>query len=511
MTIPSAGRPGEHHADPASVLPPGAYGTAWESEAMQPAGVRAPGRAPRDSGTNRATSTAPRLGVVRRELRRTRTIALCVVIGVFALMDLIYSPWVRAWMEEDPDTTAIWKVVLVLVLTLAGALHGLVVLPRARWPRVTLAIASASALVLPFSPVAALVVLSSHLTHRRLDRPVLACAVVAVATAVCTWRDLLGTTTWTSWMRVLLSNAPSDHAPAPVPWAGVVVLVGLTFGASIGIGQLRRARLEARAARDAADRARSVAEEARTAEMDARRERDDAVTTASRRAEREQVAREIHDGIGHRLSLLSLEAGALQLEARGDGRLEESAARLRSQAAEATQELRTLVGMLREPTPEPVVTLDHLQTVLDESADAGQLLSATVRIDDGAAAPATLTRAVHRITTEIMTNARKHAPRETLRLRVTGGPGTGIDVEAANRVPAPPEPDESGGPAGEPGLGPVGATGRGPGAAPGGAGLVGIVERAELLGGTARYGVDGDRFRVDVHLPWQDGDGSTSS
>ncbi|MGC5627304.1 sensor histidine kinase [Georgenia sp. Z1344] len=444
----------------------------------------AAGRSAASAGPAGRAGASRRDVVGRRVLRPARGLVLGVVLAVVALMDLIYTPWVRDWMEEDPDTVAGWKVGVLMALMFGAMLHGLVLRARARRPTATLVVVTAIALVLPFSPLAALVVLSSHLSHRRLDRPVLACSVVALATVVCTWRDLLGQTTWTSWVRVMLASSPSDHAPAPAPWPGVALFVALAVGSAIGIGLLRRSRADARRARAAAEAARSAAQQARTAETDARRERDDAVTTASRTAEREQVAREIHDGIGHRLSLLSLEAGALQLEVQDDPRLAESAARVRSQAAAATEDLRSLVGMLREPTPEPVVTLDHLQTVLDESADAGQLLSATVRIDDGASAPATLARAVHRITTEIMTNARKHAPGEILRLRVTGGPGHGVEIEGANRVPAP---------AASPGEWHADGSS---------SGLVGIVERAELLGGSVRYGVDGDRFRVTVHLPW---------
>lgn len=436
------------------------------------------------------TGARPRSSLGRRLLARARTTILVVVLGVFALMDLIYSPVARGWMAEDTDTVAGWKVGVMFVLLLAGMCHGLLVLPRARRPRAALVTTTASALLLPFSPVAALVVLSSHLAHRRLERPVLACAAVGVATVVCTWRDLLGGTRWESWVRVLLADTTSDHAPAPVPWPAVAVFVALVIASAIGLGLLRRYRADTRGAE-------AIAETAL-------RSRDDAVETVSRQAEREQVGREIHDGIGHRLSLLSLEAGALQLEAADDPRLAESAARLRTQASVATDELRTLVGMLREPTPDPVVTLDELQDVLDESADAGQLLSATVNVDAGASAPAPLARAVHRITTEIMTNARRHAPQETLRLRVTGGPGRGIDIAAANRLPRADGASRNDGAWTRP------LPGGGPGTTTGGSGLVGIVERAEIFGGHARHGVHGDRFRVDVHLPWPGGVGTGS-
>ncbi len=209
----------------------------------------------------------------------------------------------------------------------------------------------------------------------------------------------------------------------------------------------------------------------------------------ARHAERTRIAREMHDVLAHRISLLSLHAGALEF--RPEAPPEEvarAAAVIRASAHQALEDLRAVIGILRDgadgeaPQP-PQPTLAALPGLLEESRGAGMRLHADVRVADLAAVPDSVGRHALRIVQEALTNARKHAPSAAVELRLEGAPGEGLAIEVRN--PAP-----------------VLAAGKSeiPGA---GTGLVGLAERATLSGGHLEHGLDetGD-FRLRAWLPW---------
>jgi len=209
----------------------------------------------------------------------------------------------------------------------------------------------------------------------------------------------------------------------------------------------------------------------------------------ARHAERTRIAREMHDVLAHRISLVSLHAGALEF--RPDAPPEEvarAAAVIRASAHQALEDLRTVIGVLRDgaegdaPQP-PQPTLAALPELLEESRRAGMRLHADVRIADFAAVPDSIGRHALRIVQEALTNARKHAAAAAVDLRLDGEPGEGLTIDVRN--PAP-----------------VLAAGASeiPGA---GTGLVGLAERVTLCGGHIEHGLDetGD-FRVHAWLPW---------
>src|SRR5438034_5768492 len=208
-----------------------------------------------------------------------------------------------------------------------------------------------------------------------------------------------------------------------------------------------------------------------------------------RYAERTRIAREMHDVLAHRISLLSLHAGALEF--RPDAPPEEvarAAAVIRASAHQALEDLRAVIGVLRDgadgeaPQP-PQPTLAALPGLLEESRAAGMRLHADVRVADLAAVPDSVGRHALRIVQEALTNARKHAPSAAVELRLEGAPGEGLAIEVRNPAPVLA--------AGEPEI---------PGA---GTGLVGLAERATLSGGHLEHGLepDGD-FRLRAWLPW---------
>ncbi|BCL15920.1 sensor histidine kinase [Micromonospora sagamiensis] len=212
--------------------------------------------------------------------------------------------------------------------------------------------------------------------------------------------------------------------------------------------------------------------------------------TQARQVERTRIAREMHDVLAHRISLLSLHAGAL--EYRPDAPTEEvvrAAGVIRSSAHAALQDLREVIGVLRaEPCdvePErPQPTLGDVPALVDESRTAGVRVDLRDRVDRAGEVPPAVGRSAYRIVQEGLTNARKHAPGAAISVDLAGGPGEGLTVEIRNRWPLGERPDPQ-----IPGTG---------------TGLVGIAERVHLAGGRLTHGRDtsGD-FRLAAWLPWQ--------
>ncbi|QOC93292.1 sensor histidine kinase [Micromonospora craniellae] len=209
----------------------------------------------------------------------------------------------------------------------------------------------------------------------------------------------------------------------------------------------------------------------------------------ARQLERTRIAREMHDVLAHRISLLSLHAGALEF--RPDAAPEEvsrAAGVIRGSAHAALQDLREVIGVLRADAsltaePErPQPTLDDLPALVAESRAAGTRVDLRDRVSAPERLPAGLGRSVYRIVQEGLTNARKHAGGAAVTVGLSGGPGDGLAVEIRNRWPV-----------GE-AEAPIPGTGTG---------LVGVAERVTLAGGRLEHGRDssGD-FRLAAWLPW---------
>jgi signal transduction histidine kinase len=206
----------------------------------------------------------------------------------------------------------------------------------------------------------------------------------------------------------------------------------------------------------------------------------------ARSAERERIAREMHDVLAHRLSLLSLHAGALEF--RPGAPPEEIAATarvVREAASAALEELRDVVGVLREGTDSetrrPQPTLADLPMLIEESRAAGMRIEAKLDLPEAPGATS-VGRTAYRVVQEGLTNARKHAPGVLVRVKVTTSEDT-LRIEVRNPAPLvrPAAP-----------------------ALPGaGSGLVGLGERVGLAEGELRHEVaPGGEFILEVTLPW---------
>ncbi|MBS1845361.1 MAG: sensor histidine kinase [Actinobacteria bacterium] len=207
----------------------------------------------------------------------------------------------------------------------------------------------------------------------------------------------------------------------------------------------------------------------------------------ARSAERERIAREMHDVLAHRLSLLSLHAGALEFRPDAPpAEVAATAAVIREAAAAALEELRDVVGVLREGTDSetrrPQPGLAEVPMVIEESRAAGMRIEAELDLPDEAGATI-VGRTAYRVVQEGLTNARKHAPGVLVRVKVTSSPET-LRIEVRNPAPLVPPP--------APAL---------PGA---GSGLVGLGERVALADGELRKDITpGGDFILEVILPWE--------
>jgi signal transduction histidine kinase len=207
----------------------------------------------------------------------------------------------------------------------------------------------------------------------------------------------------------------------------------------------------------------------------------------ARHLERERLAREMHDVLAHRISLLAMHAGALEFRQDAPADQARAAGVIRQCAYEAMEDLREVIGMLRASTAAPDArrpqpTLTDLPALIDESSRANAPITLDNRIGDLSDVPTRIGRHAYRIVQEALTNARKHAPSADVRITVDGSAGAELTVEVRNS------------------LSPTIAAGRLPGA---GAGLIGLRERVDLVGGRLEHGRTGNGdFHLRAWLPW---------
>jgi signal transduction histidine kinase len=253
-----------------------------------------------------------------------------------------------------------------------------------------------------------------------------------------------------------------------------LVLITIGYGALLGWGAWAQARealirsLHERARRAEAEQGRRVAE--------------------ARMLERRRIAREMHDVLAHRLSLVATFAGAL--EYRPDSapeQLSRAAGVVRDGVHQALGELREVICLLRDDDPgdgdgsRPQPVLADVPRLVQESRDAGTEVSLSEAVHQPAEAPPSVARTAYRVIQEGLTNARRHAAGQPVRVAVRGGPGTGLQIDVRNALTAdrPAPPGWSGG-----------------------AGLVGLTERVRLAGGHLDHQAVAGEFRLHASIPW---------
>lgn len=205
-----------------------------------------------------------------------------------------------------------------------------------------------------------------------------------------------------------------------------------------------------------------------------------------RLGERARIAQEMHDILAHKVSLIALHAGGLEVNpAVGPEKVESSAGLIRETARQAMEDLRDVLGVLRTDVSvdgadlAPVPRAADLARLVQASRAAGVNVTSELTLPDDV--PALVGRTVYRIVQEALTNVHKHARGASTAVLVEGAAGTGVTVRVAN-------------------LRPVAADSLLPGS---GAGLVGIRERVTLSGGRLTVGPTAEGgWQVEAWLPY---------
>lgn len=199
---------------------------------------------------------------------------------------------------------------------------------------------------------------------------------------------------------------------------------------------------------------------------------------AARATERNRLAREIHDSIGHALSLVTVQAAAARkLIERDTDFAAEALATIEATSRRAVADLDHVLGLLREEPrdtdPAPTLHSDSLDGLVAAARSAGLTVERTVH-GDLSGLPALVAREGYRIVQEGLTNAVKYSADGTAALSVTLDADR-LEIRLTN-----------------PANGDVARSGRG---------LVGIGERAATLGGSSTAGRDADRWTLAVEIP----------
>ncbi|MFI1224523.1 MULTISPECIES: sensor histidine kinase [unclassified Streptomyces] len=213
-------------------------------------------------------------------------------------------------------------------------------------------------------------------------------------------------------------------------------------------------------------------------------ERQHLVAERARLTERAEIAADMHDSLGHALSLVALRAGALELSPDLTDRDRADLADLRGTIADAVEQVRETVAVLKDPpggdTGAGLPVNDTVEDLLARAVASG----VPVRWDRRGASPplsSLVERGIYRVVQEALTNATKHAPDCSISVRITHEPDR-TRVSVVNAVP------------------PAGGTGHASGT---GRGLIGLQERVTVLGGSLRTGPAQDGFQLTAVLPHQ--------
>ncbi len=390
-------------------------------------------------------------------IARTPWIGSVLYLVAIAAVTVVTASGLRGWD-------------LALFLVLAAALAAATQL-RTRWPFLLVVIAAVTALTSTQIFLAPAVFNLGVRRNSRWDPAVLALCIGLLA--VVSGRD--------ERLVSLDGLAPDEWSPLGSWVLNVIAVIGIPYVAGLAIASRRELldSLRARAAHAEAERTARAAE---------------AVLL-----ERARIASEAHDVLGHKLSLLTMQAGGLELNADAGPEVVAHQARLiRTSARAALNDLRSIIGSLDARESPDVDSLDSgtvvndlssIHRLVDESVQSGatvhlQLPSAIEHRDFDRA----ITRAAYRIVQEGLTNAHKHAPGLPVSVTLDGSPSSGLHIEVRN--PNAPAASSLA-------------------SARSGRGIPGLRERARIVGGELSVRDDTSAFVLSARLPWvvTDGDG----
>lgn len=375
---------------------------------------------------------------------------LALVLSVFAAMDTVFSG-TFGWLDDWRGVAAVNAVVVPAAALLLAC--------RRRFPLGVLAgvmIAIDSLGVIYGSTQASTSVF------------IVAIAVYSAAAYGSSMWTAVAITLVGIWVRD--AHDPLLHSFADRIWDWI--FVGIFLGVGYGT-RLRRQRLAA------------VEQRAAQAERDYT---DLAAATAE--AERQRIARELHDIVSHSLGLLVFQAGVGEQFVDSDpAKAREAFQSIRIVGAEAVSEMGTILGLIRGDraagrSPQPRAA--DIETLVGKARATG--LDAEFEVAGAARQlPAAVELSMYRIAQEALTNAMKHAPNAPVRVRVCYGEQS-VQVEIVNRTALP------GVLAAE--VTPVRRVDSG------GRGLIGLAERTAIFGGHLDVGPTRQgQWRVSATLP----------
>ncbi|MGV8881659.1 MAG: sensor histidine kinase [Rhodoglobus sp.] len=325
------------------------------------------------------------------------------------------------------------------------------VLWRRRWPFAIALIATILSGFIPLAGGAAIVTLFSLAAHRPVRQ----------AIPVGLWG-------------IAIACARALFTPADGSWDSVatIVIVAVAAAIAIGWGGLVRNRRELLVS---LAQLATVAEETQRARVD-----------SARAAERELLAREMHDVLAHRMSLISIHAGAMEF--RTDASPDEvrrAAGVVRAGVHQMQVDLRDVIDMLRDEadrdTTAPMISLGSVKELFEQSEQAGSPVHATVDIHgDMDDVPGVVGRAAYRVIQEGLTNARKHGGAVPVSVTIRGSAGSDLVVIVEQPCGHASVRDSRTG-----------------------SGLTGLAERVLLAGGVLDHRITQGNFVLTATLPWE--------
>ncbi|WP_406317976.1 histidine kinase [Streptosporangium sp. NBC_01639] len=383
---------------------------------------------------------------VRRSSRREalRDLLLWALLCLPAVLAPVVPPW---W--EPSDGWAAWAAVAgavglggaVLVSRRAPLVGMLIVLAAGSWNvgegLATVRLWRLDGLVTlgPLNGFTPAIVVLSWLTGRRAARS---------RPAALAFTAILGTATA---LTLVTSCGPRPDPATSRFW--FPLLSGILLSALLpwGVGRLRWQRVEQRA------REQSL------------------IVGQAQLHERNRIAQDMHDSLGHDLALIALRAAALEMAPDLAEQHRRAAGELREAAADTTERLRTVIGVLREGERAPLTPpRESVAELVERARESGVRVELTGE-------ESLRDRTACRVVQEALTNATKHAPGSPVTVQVLRTSDE-ITVTVTNRAaPAP------------------------PGRPRGGLGLIGLHERVRLAGGTFTSGWTGAGFRVVARFP----------
>ncbi|MDQ4051638.1 MAG: histidine kinase [Actinomycetota bacterium] len=373
----------------------------------------------------------------------------------------------KRWRTWATRATSKWDVLLVLFLIGAVVAEVVSGLPSSPEARAAYGVATIACLLVRRTfPLVAIggvsigLVAQSLLLESPEEVGVLLSVIVASYTLAvhASRRDAVtGTVLVCMAVAVAVATDPSDSTSNIVPT--LLLFVGLPIGLGLTV-QHRQRDLETLrlAAIASADEAAEAVE-----------------------AERRRIARELHDVVSHAVTLVTVQAEAGQsLIARDAAAAERCLAAIAVASRDALIELDRMLHVLRnadDDRPLPEAGLDRVPALVEGARSAGLAVELAHQGEAGTL-PAATQACAFRVVQEGLTNALRHAPESTVRVRLDGtGDGLGIEVQTSGRRRASS----------------YGGSGRG---------LVGLRERVVSLGGSLETdaATNGD-FTLRVRLP----------